>query len=60
MIYRITHIDPSYKGTVEPDDLTGLQFKDVTSVTDEYVPISGTEGEPISFWNEETQTWDAA
>jgi len=22
MIYRITHIDPSYKGTVEPDDLT--------------------------------------
>ena len=38
--------------------LTGLQFQDVDSVTDAYVPISGAEGEPISFWNEETQTWD--
>lgn len=60
MIYRITYSDPSKKGHVKPNDSTDLELVHVNAVTEEYVPTGGREGEPISFWNEETQEWDEA
>ena len=57
MIYQVTHSDPSQKGKIKPDDLTGLELVDVDAVTDSYVPTSGAKGELISFWDDDLKAW---
>ena len=57
MIYQVTHADPSGKGSVEPDDMTGLELVDISTVTDAYVPVGGAAGEPLSIWDEDTASW---
>lgn len=68
MIYLVTHTDPSAKGSVEPDDMTGLELVDVNAVTDAYVAVGGSADEPhlafplalddrISVWDEDTTSW---
>ena len=57
MIYQVTHTHPSGKGSVEPDDMTGLELVDVSTVTDAYVPVGGAAGEPLSIWDEATASW---
>ena len=68
MIYQVTHADSTGKGSVEPDDMTGLELVDVNAFTDAYVPVGGSAGEPhlafllelddsISVWDEDTTSW---
>ena len=57
MIYQVTHADPSGKGSIEPDDMTGLELVDVNTVPDSYVPVGGAAGEPLSVWDEDTTSW---
>ena len=57
MIYQVTHADPSGKGSVEPDDMTGLELVDIDAVTDAYVPVGGAAGESLSIWDEATVSW---
>jgi len=57
MIYQVTHADSSGKGSIEPDDMTGLELVDVSTVTDAYVPVGGSVGEPLSIWDEATTLW---
>jgi|TARA_R110002051_G_scaffold243703_1_gene303683 hypothetical protein len=57
MIYQVTHADPSGRGSIEPDDMTGLELVNLDAVTDTYVPVSGSVGEPISIWDEATASW---
>ena len=57
MIYQVTHADPSGKGSIEPDDMTGLELVDVNTVTDAYVPVGGSAGEPLSIWDHGTLSW---
>jgi len=55
MIYQVTH--PSGKGSIEPDDMTGLELVDVSTVTDAYVPVGGAAGEPLSLWHADIASW---
>ena len=57
MIYQVIYADPSGKGSIEPDDMTGLELVDVDTVTDYYVPVGGSAGEPVCFWDEDTTSW---
>ena len=57
MIYQVTHADSSGKGSIEPDDMTGLELVDVSTVTDAYVPVGGSVGVPLSIWDYGTASW---